>query len=309
MSGHGGKKAIIAAFFANLGIMIAKIVGFIFTGAASMLAEAVHSFADTSNQGLLLMGGKLAEKKATPEHPFGYGRERYFWSFIVAMIIFTLGSLFAIYEGWNKLAHDSGHGLEKVEWAIGILVVAIFLEALSLRTAVIESRMVKGKKTWWEFIKHSKVPELPVVLLEDIGALVGLILALIGIGLAMVTGDARYDAMGSLAIGILLGIIAIILAIEMRSLLLGECASDDMVDAITCTIKEQEGVEHLIDLKTQHIGPEELLVAIKVEYDNSLTPDDIARRINIMEACIREKVPIAKRIFVELDVFDEDREG
>ena len=307
MSAHGGRKAIIAAFFANLGIMIAKIIGFIFTGAASMLAEAVHSFADTSNQALLLMGGKLAEKKATSEHPFGYGRERYFWSFIVAMIIFTLGSLFAIYEGWNKLAHDSGHGLDRPEWAIGILLLAIVLESFSFRTAIIESRPLKGDMTWWEFIKHSKVPELPVVLLEDLGALVGMIIALIGIGLAMVTGDAKYDAMGSLAIGILLGIIAIVLAIEMRSLLLGESATTDMIETITCTVKEQDGVEHLINLKTQHIGPEELLVAIKVEFDNSLTPDDIAKRIDIMEACIREKVPIAKRIFVEMDVFDKER--
>ncbi len=307
MSAHGGRKAIIAAFFANLGIMIAKIIGFIFTGAASMLAEAVHSFADTSNQALLLMGGKLAEKKATSEHPFGYGRERYFWSFIVAMIIFTLGSLFAIYEGWNKLAHDSGHGLDRPEWAIGILLVAIVLESFSFRTAIIESRPLKGDMTWWEFIKHSKVPELPVVLLEDLGALVGMIIALIGIGLAMVTGDAKYDAMGSLAIGILLGIIAIVLAIEMRSLLLGESATTDMIETITCTVKEQDGVEHLINLKTQHIGPEELLVAIKVEYDNSLTSDDIAKRIDIMEACIREKVPIAKRIFVEPGVFDKER--
>ncbi len=308
MSAHGGKKAIIAAFFANLGIMIAKIVGFLFTGAASMLAEAIHSLADTSNQALLLLGGKLAEKKATKEHPFGYGRERYFWSFIVAMIIFTLGSLFAIYEGWNKLAHDSGHGLEKPEWAIGILLVAIILESLSLRTAVIESRPLKGKRTWWEFIKQAKIPELPVVLLEDVGALVGLILALVGIGLAMITGDARYDAMGSLAIGILLGIIAIVLAIEMRSLLLGECATEGVQDTIARTIKEQDGVEHLIDLKTQHIGPEELLVGIKVEFDNSLDPDEIARRIDVMEECIREKVPIAKRIYVELDIFDGERE-
>ena len=272
-----------------------------------MLAEAVHSFADTSNQAILLLGGKLAEKKATSEHPFGYGRERYFWSFIVAMIIFTLGSLFAIYEGWNKLAHDSGHGLDRPEWAIGILLLAIVLESFSFRTAIIESRPLKGDMTWWEFIKHSKVPELPVVLLEDLGALVGMIIALIGIGLAMVTGDAKYDAMGSLAIGILLGIIAIVLAIEMRSLLLGESATTDMIETITCTVKEQDGVEHLINLKTQHIGPEELLVAIKVEYDNSLTSDDIAKRIDIMEACIREKVPIAKRIFVEPGVFDKER--
>ncbi len=306
MSAHGGRKAIIAAFFANFGIMVAKIIGFVFTGAASMLAEAVHSLADTSNQGLLLMGGKLAEKKATSDHPFGFGRERYFWSFIVAMIIFTLGSLFAIYEGWKKLAHTSDHGLESPEWAILILVVAIVLEAFSLRTAVIESRPLKGDRTWWEFIKKSKVPELPVVLLEDVGALVGLVLALIGIGLAMLTGDARYDAMGSLAIGILLGVIAIVLAIETRSLLLGECASEDTVNELCQTIKEHPQVNHLIHMRTQHIGPEELLVAAKVEMDGQMTTDAAAKAINDLENKIREKVPIAKMIYIELDVYKEN---
>ncbi|MCK5396723.1 MAG: cation diffusion facilitator family transporter, partial [Thermoplasmata archaeon] len=190
----GSRKAIVAAFFANLGIAIAKVIGFMFTGAASMLAEAIHSFADTSNQGLLILGGKMAKKERSKEHPFGYGRERYFWSFIVAMIIFSLGSLFAIYEGISKLIHP--HELEDHFLAIGILAIAIVLEMFSLRIAVIESKKAKGDMTWWEFIRKSKVPELPVVLLEDIGALIGLVLALVGIGLAMITGDPAFDAMG-----------------------------------------------------------------------------------------------------------------
>ncbi len=306
MSAHGGRRAIIAAFFANLGIMIAKIVGFAFTGAASMLAEAVHSFADASNQGLLILGDKLAKRKETPEHPFGFGRERYFWAFIVAMIIFTLGSLFAIYEGIDKLLHP--HDIESPEWAIGILIFALVVEAFSLKVAVVESRRAKGDQSWWSFIKDAKVPELPVVLLEDIGAMAGLVLALVGVGLAMFTGDARFDAMGSLAIGILLGIIAMVLGIEMRSLLLGESASDEVIEIISNTIREQDEVEHLIHMRTQHIGPEELLVAAKVEFDNSLTSDDIASVINKLEDKIRERVPIAKMIYIEPDVMKKEKQ-
>jgi cation diffusion facilitator family transporter len=236
----GSRKAIIAAFIANLGIAIAKVIGFVFTGAASMMAEAIHSFADTSNQGLLIMGGSLAQKKATSQHPFGYGRDRYFWSFVVAMVIFSLGAIFASYEGISKLAHP--HEIESPWWAVGILVVAIVLESFSLRTAVIESKHVKGDDSWWGFVRHSKIPELPVVLLEDLGALAGLVLALVGIGLAMLTGDPRFDAMGSLAIGILLGVIAVVLAVEMRSLLLGESATPQMIATLKKTIEEQPQV-------------------------------------------------------------------
>ena len=298
----GSRKAIIAAFVANFCIAIAKVIGFMFTGAASMLAEAIHSFADTSNQGLLILGGRMAKKERSKEHPFGYGRERYFWSFIVAMIIFSMGSLFAIYEGIDKLIHP--HELEEHMWAIGILSFAIVFEIFSLRIAVVESKKIKGDMTWWAFIRKSKVPELPVVLLEDIGALIGLVLALVGIGLAMITGDPAFDAMGSLSIGILLGIIAIILGVEMRSLLLGESATEETIQKLEKAIGQHPDVCRLIHMRTEHIGPEELLVAVKVELSGELDTQGVAKTINSLEKSMRSQVKIKLTIYIEPDIFE-----
>src|ERR687893_782189 len=230
MAASGGTRAIIAALLANAGIALAKFVGWLVTGSSSMLAEAVHSVADTSNQGLLLLGGKRAQRGATDEHPFGYGRDRYFYSFVVALLLFTLGSVFALYEGIHKL--ESHESLTSPIVAVVILVVAIGLETYSFRTAIVESRPLKGTGTWWQFIRQSKVPELPVVLLEDLGALVGLVLALLGVGLAVITGDPIFDALGTIAIGILLGVIAIILIIEMKSLLIGEGVTPPVLSRI-----------------------------------------------------------------------------
>src|ERR687894_252919 len=222
MAASGGTRAIVAALLANAGIAIAKFIGWLITGSSSMLAEAVHSVADTSNQGLLLLGGRTARRRATQEHPFGYGRDRYFYSFVVALLLFTLGSVFAIYEGIHKL--ESHEPLTSPIVAVGILVVAIGLETYSFRTAIHESRPLKGSGTWWQFIRQAKVPELPVVL-EDLGALVGLVLALFGVGLSVLTGDPVWDAIGTICIGVLLGVIAVILIIEMKSLLIGEGAA------------------------------------------------------------------------------------
>ena len=223
MSASGGTKAIIAALLANAGIALAKFVGYLVTGSSSMLAEAVHSVADTSNQGLLLLGGKRAQRAATAEHPFGYGRDRYFYSFVVALLLFSLGSVFALYEGIHKL--ESEEPLTSPLVAVIILVVAIGLEGFSFRTAIAESRPLKGRLSWWGFIRQSKSPELPVVLLEDFGALIGLVLALLGVGLTVLTGNPVFDALGTIAIGVLLGVIAVILIVEMKSLLIGEGAS------------------------------------------------------------------------------------
>ena len=300
MSAEGSRKAIIAAFFANLGIAIAKFVGFFFTGAASMLAEEVHSVADTTNQGLLLLGSARARRGPTEEHPFGYGRERYFWAFVVALVIFTLGSLFALFEGEEKLRHP--HELESAGWAVAILVLAIGFESLSLRTAVHESRRVKGDASWWSFIRRSKVPELPVVLLEDVGALIGLVFALAGVSLAELTGNARFDAAGSLAIGVLLGVIAITLVIEMKSLLIGESASPSVRATIARTIESAPHVRALIHLRTEHIGPEELLVGAKLEVDPELTMPELAEAIDEVEAAVRAAVPAARVIYLEPDV-------
>ncbi|MCO1654724.1 cation diffusion facilitator family transporter [Pseudonocardia humida] len=299
MSAGGGTRAIVAALVANAGIAIAKFIGFLITGASSMLAEAVHSVADTSNQGLLLIGGKRAKRAATSEHPFGYGRDRYFYSFVVALLLFSLGSVFALYEGIHKL--ESHEELTSPIVAVGILVVAIGLETYSFRTAIVESRPLKGSGTWWQFIRQSKQPELPVVLLEDLGALVGLVLALLGVGLSWMTGNPIFDAFGTIAIGLLLGVIAIILIIEMKSLLIGEGAIAPVLAKINAAL-EQDPVERVIHIRTQYIGPDELLVAAKIALSPGLAVEDVARGIDRAEARVREAVPEARLIYLEPDL-------
>jgi cation diffusion facilitator family transporter len=297
---EGSRRAIVAAFVANLGIALAKLVAFLATGAASMLAEAVHSLADSGNQGLLLLGGQLARREATPEHPFGFGRERYFWAFVVALVLFSLGAVFAVAEGVAKLRDP--HELSDPLWAVGVLAVAIALEAWSLRTAVQETNRVRGTQSFWSFVRRTKSPELPVVLLEDVGALLGLVFALVAVLLAMVTGDARFDAMGSIAIGCLLAGIAWVLAREMRSLLLGEAATPSIQRAIREALCTGADVRRLIHLRTLHLGPEELLVVAKVEFDPGLALDELARSIDRAEARIRGRGPEAHLFFLEPDL-------
>jgi cation diffusion facilitator family transporter len=296
-----GNRAIIAAFLANLGIAVMKFVGFLITGAASMLAESIHSVADTGNQGLLLIGGRRGRRAPTPEHPFGYGQERYFWAFLVAVLLFTLGSLFALFEGAQKLIEP--HELESPPVAIAILLAAIVLEGWSLRTAVGEALKIRGNRSWWSFIRRTKNPELPVVLLEDLGALIGLAFALIGIGLAVLTGNPRFDAVGSVAIGLLLGFIAIVVGTEMRSLLIGEAAGSRVVDTIHETLAGTDGVRRLIHLRTLHLGPDELLVAAKVELDPELSFRHVAETVDRAEARLRAAVPVELVIYIEPDVY------
>ncbi|HEU4318870.1 MAG TPA: cation diffusion facilitator family transporter [Acidimicrobiia bacterium] len=298
----GGTKAIVAAMLANGAIAIAKFVAYLVTGSASMLAESIHSVADTSNQGLLLLGGKRAQKVADDRHQFGYGRERYFWAFVVAMVLFALGGLFSIYEGIEKIRHP--HELESLGWAIGVLLFAIVIEAFSFRVAVVEANKVRTGKSWWEFVRRSRSPELPVVLLEDLGAMVGLVFALIGVGLASVTGDPLWDGIGTLCIGVLLLIIAIVLTIEMKSLLIGEAATQEHIGAITKAAAEAPSVVRIIDLKTQHIGPDELLVAGKLEFDGNLTNPQLSDAVDGVENAIRHAVPLRMQIYLEPDLFD-----
>jgi cation diffusion facilitator family transporter len=299
VSSHGGTRAIIAALLANAGIALAKFIGYLITGSSSMLAEAVHSLADTSNQGLLLLGGKRAQRAATSEHPFGYGRDRYFYSFVVALLLFTLGSVFALYEGIHKL--ESHEPLTSPLVAVGILVVAVCLEGYSFRTAIVESRPLKGGGTWWQFIRQSKVPELPVVLLEDFGALIGLVLALLGVGLTVLTGNAVFDALGTIAIGLLLGVIAVILIIEMKSLLVGEGATAPVLEQIKDGLASGD-VQRVIHIRTQYIGPEELLVAAKIALTPGLPVERVATAIDEAEARIRAAVPVARMIYLEPDL-------
>ncbi|MCY3635422.1 MAG: cation diffusion facilitator family transporter [bacterium] len=297
MAAGGGTKAVLAALFANLAIAIAKFVGFAVTRSASMLAEGVHSCADTGNQALLLLGGRLAKREPTPRHPFGYGRERYFWSFVVSIILFTLGALFAINEGIEKLRHP--HKLESLWVAIGILIFGIVVESLSFRTAIVESNKVRGKLSWGTFIRRSRTPELPVVLLEDLGAMIGLVFALIAVVLAEVTGEPRWDGAGTLVIGVLLGIIAIVLAIEMKSLLIGESATEEDRARLRAALDESPEIDRVVDLRTQHLGPEELLVAAEVDFADHLPGDQLPAAIAAVEDRLRAAVPAATHVYLE----------
>ncbi|KAA2260940.1 cation diffusion facilitator family transporter [Solihabitans fulvus] len=299
MSAGGGTRAIIAALAANAGIAAAKFVGFLITGSSSMLAEAVHSVADTSNQGLLLLGHRTSRRAANEEHPFGYGRDRYFYSFVVALLLFSLGSVFALYEGIHKIGDPEPLSSPLV--AVGILLVAILLEGYSFRTAIGESRELKGQSSWWQFVRQSRVPELPVVLLEDAGALLGLVFALVGVGLAVVTGNPVWDGIGTLAIGVLLGVIAVFLIVEMKSLLIGEGATGAELATIVGEL-EAGRVDRVIHIRTLYLGPEELLVAAKIALTPGLPVDEVATAIDDAELRVRAKVPNAKLIYLEPDL-------
>jgi cation diffusion facilitator family transporter len=300
MSTAGSTRAILAALLANAGIAVAKFVGYLITGSSSMLAEAVHSVADTSNQALLLFGQRQARREADSLHPFGYGRSRYFYSFVVALVLFSLGSVFALYEGYHKIAHPAE--LTSPLVAVAILVVAILLESYSFRTAMVESRPLKGNGSWWRFIRTSRNPELPVVLLEDTGALIGLVLALTGVGLTVLTGNPVWDGIGTAAIGLLLGVIAVILMIEMHSLLIGEGATSVEDKAIRAALEQTEHVDRLIHIRTQYLGPEELLVAAKIALAPSTDLATVASTIDAAEAAVRAAVPAARVIYLEPDL-------
>lgn len=303
MSASGGTKAIVAALGANLAIAVSKFVAFAFSGSSSMLAEGVHSLADSGNQALLLVGGKKAQREATPQHPFGYGRERYIYAFLVSIILFSIGGMFALYEGYQKIKHP--HELDNWYWPVGVLVFAIIAETFSFRTAIKESNALRGTKSWKDFIRHAKAPELPVVLLEDLGALVGLILALGGVGLALITGEGVWDGIGTLLIGVLLILIAVVLALETKSLLLGEAAGTDEVAKIEKALVDGDTVTGVIHMRTLHLGPEELLVAAKVAVQHDDTATEVASAINAAETRVRESVPIARVIYLEPDIYSE----
>ena len=299
--GHGGTTAIIAALLANLGIAVAKFVAFLVTGASSMLAEAIHSVADSGNQVLLLVGGKRAARAATPQHPFGYGRDRYIYAFIVSIVLFSVGGLFAVYEGVHKLQHPEE--LESPTWALGVLVVAIVLESFSLRTAIKETAAVKSpQEGYWRFIRTARAPELPVVLLEDSAALAGLGLALLGVSLSALTGSGTYDGVGTVAIGLLLLVVAVILAIETKSLLLGESATQQDQRKIVAALEAGADGPSVIHMKTLHLGPDEILVAAKIAVRHEDTAAGIARAIDAAESRIREAVPAARVIYLEPDL-------
>ncbi|GAA1750403.1 cation diffusion facilitator family transporter [Streptomonospora arabica] len=301
MSTGGSTKAIVAALAANLGIAVTKFVAFLLTGSSSMLAESIHSVADSGNQALLLVGGRRARRRADPEHPFGYGQERYLYAFLVAIVLFSLGGLFALYEAWHKISEP--HPIESWQWVpVAVLVVAIGLESMSLRTAVRESNAVRGNASWVRFVRRSKSPELPVVLLEDLGALLGLVFALVGVGLTLITGNGVWDGVGTAAIGLLLVVIAVVLAVEVKSLLIGESASPEDLRRVREALVATPDVEAVIHMRTLHLGPEDLLVAVKIAVSTDDSAADVARAIDAAEERIRAAVPIAGHIYIEPDL-------
>jgi len=299
----GSNKAVVAALAGNSAIAVAKFVGFFITRSSSMLAEAIHSVADSGNQALLLWGGKAAQKEADEEHQFGYGRERYFWAFVVALVLFLVGSGFALYEGVEKIRHP--HAIDNPNVAYAILGFAIVAEFFAFRTAIVMSIPLKGDDSWWQFIKSTRVPELAVVLLEDFGAMLGLIIAMVSVWISVTFDAPIWDGIGTLSIGILLLVIACILIVEMRSLLLGEGAGEKEMQNLRTAISGTPRVKELIHLRTQHLGPEELLVGAKVEFDEGLTTAELAAAVNEVEAAVRAVVPGARPIYVEPDLKKE----
>jgi len=311
MSTEGGTKAVIAALLANVGIAVMKFLAFALTGASSMLAEGIHSVADSGNQGLLLLGGKRATREATPNHPFGFGRERYIYSFLVAIVLFSVGGLFALYEAYHKY-HEVHEGLPNDlldgRWwwvAVVVLLGAIVMESLSFRTAIRESNKTRGQVSWVEFIRRAKSPELPVILLEDFAALIGLVFALLGVGLSKLTDNGYFDVAGTAAIGLLLVSVAVVLGIETKSLLLGEAASRDAQQRLRDSLLDTDGVERVIHMKTMHLGPEELLVAVKIGVSRSADAAGVASCIDAAERAMRAAEPMAQVIYVEPDIYVE----
>ncbi|MGB8020762.1 MAG: cation diffusion facilitator family transporter [Candidatus Nanopelagicales bacterium] len=300
MSTEGGTRAVIAAMIANAGIAVTKFFAFVATGSSSMLSEAIHSVADTANQGLLLIGGRKALRAPDPEHQFGYGRTRYVYSFLVAIVIFLLGGLFSLYEGWHKFHHPEVP--EQVWIAYLVLFISIGLESFSFTTALRESNKSRGSRSLWGYIRDARQPELPVVLLEDTGALLGLVFALFGVFMASVTGDGRWDGVGAVSIGTLLVIIAVFLAFEMSSMLVGESALPEEEERIQAALQEQAGIDSVIHMRTLHAGPDELLVAVKIAVAPGYPAEDVALIIDGAEERIRAQVPTAKWIFIEPDI-------
>lgn len=312
MSTESSTKAVMAAAAANGFIAITKFGAWLLTGSSSLLAEGIHSVADTGNQALLLLGGRNAKRAADPEHPFGYGRSRYLAGFLVSVVLFSLGGLFALYEAWHKFqalsdpAHAEDSLLDSRWWWVPlvVLVFAMAAESMSLRTAVKEVARIKGQQSWLGFVRTSKAPELPVVLLEDVAALIGLTFALAGVGLTLLTDNLLFDVLGTAMIGLLLIVVAIILAIETRSMLLGEAASKRNQQLIRKALESTDGVERVIHFRTLHLGPEEILLGAKIAVDVADSATEVAELINRAEAAVREAVPYVTITYIEPDIYD-----
>jgi cation diffusion facilitator family transporter len=304
MASEGSTRAVVTALGANLAIGVSKFVAAAITGSASMLAEGVHSGADSANQLLLLIGGRRARRPAEALHPFGHARERYVYAFLVAIVLFTLGGLYALYEGYHKVVDP--HPLDSPLVAVVVLLIAASLEGYALRTAVGVANRTRGGRSWLRFVRRTRSPELPVLLLEDSGALLGLLFALVGVGLSVLTGNGMFDGIATLCIGTLLITVAVLLAVETKSLIIGESALPEQVAAIEKALLSTPGVERVIHLRTQHLGPDELLVAAKIGVDPHDEGAEIAATIDDAEARVRAAVPTAKIIYLEPDIYRPD---
>jgi cation diffusion facilitator family transporter len=300
MSTSGSGKAIVAALAANLGIATTKFIAAGFSGSASMFAEAIHSLADSGNQILLMVGGRRARREASESHPFGYGRTRYVFAFMVSIVLFSIGGLFSVVEGIAKLQHP--HELEAAWLPLLVLGVSIVLESISLRTALREIKPQRGGLSLLAYIRHAKSPELPVVVLEDIAALVGLVFAFAGVGLTVTTHNPMWDALGTIAIGALLVAVAVVLGAETSSLLIGEGATPTDTNLIRQALATTPGVESVIHMKTLYLGPDELMLGAKIAVAPKSTAADIAKTIDLAEERVRAAVPETRVIYLEPDI-------
>ena len=311
MSTEGGTKAVLAAAAANGVIAVTKFGAWLLTGSSSMLAEGIHSVADTGNQALLLLGGRTAKKAADTQHPFGYGRSRYLAGFLVSVVLFSLGGLFALYEAWHKFQDlsDPAHAEESIlnsQWwwvPLVVLVLAMIAEGASLRTALKEVGKIKGEQSWFGFVRSSKAPELPVIMLEDVAALTGLVFAFAGVGLTLITQQLIFDVLGTAMIGLLLIVVAAILAIETRSMLLGESASEENQRRIRAALEGTDGVERVIHFRTLHLGPEQILLAAKIGVDVADSATEVAHLIDRAEVAVRAAVPWVTLSYLEPDIY------
>ncbi|WP_062071649.1 cation diffusion facilitator family transporter [Demequina sediminicola] len=300
MSAEGGSKAIIAALSANLGIGVTKFGAWALTGASSMLAEAIHSVVDSGNQILLLVGKKKSTRAADDTHPFGYSRNRYYYAFLVAVMLFSLGGLFSLYEAWQKWQEPEP--IDSWAWVpLVVLLLAMVMEGLSLRTAIKEANQVRGKLGWFAYIRRSRSPEIPVILLEDTAALVGLVFAFFGVSMTLITGDGQWDAVGTAMIGLLLVTNAVILAKETKSLLMGESVTKEDLQRIRDAFAVSP-LTDVIHLRTMHLGPDDVMIAAKVGVAPGAQIDQIAADINDAERRIRAEVPAARLIYIEPDL-------
>ncbi|MCV7396348.1 cation diffusion facilitator family transporter [Mycobacterium paraseoulense] len=297
MAADGTTKSVVVALAANAGIAVAKFVGFLVTGSSAMLAESVHSLADTINEVLLMVGKRVALRRPDALHQFGYGRSRYFYSFVVALLVFVLGAVAAGYEGYRKLSHPEPISTPGV--AVAILVAAALLESFSLRTVLKESNRLKGSDGWWQFIRNSRIPEPPVVLLEDSAALLGLGMAFAGVTLTVVTGNPLWDAVSTLGISVLLAVIAVVLIVETHSLLIGEGATAKQYKMIRSALQRTEHVDSVVDLRTQYLAPDQMMVAAKIVFGPEQEFATAAGVIKDAEARIRQTVPAVRVVYIQ----------